>query len=163
MQTAQQTNRLDFLFTAGFQMVSTVPALSRYYMNEFQNSLTEFELSTPKTIDRLACKSCGQISLPGLSSRVEIRTKRKKEKNKKRKNVIENSCKCCGHTRLYHGSYKKKLPHMATVTTTTVPVATIVEKKKKNKGKKNSLKAMLTKSTQQQQQPSNLSDFLSFL
>lgn len=155
-QTAQQTSRLDFLFTAGFEMVSAVPSLSRYYMSEFQNSLTELELTAQKNIERLACKSCGQISIPGLSSRVEIKSKKRIEK-RKRQNQIVTTCLTCCNTSLYHGSYKKKLPQV----TISVPVV-VVDKKKKNKGKKNNLKAMLSKSTQQST-AGNLSDFLSFL
>ncbi|KAI7890918.1 uncharacterized protein EV154DRAFT_509986 [Mucor mucedo] len=167
MQTAQQTNRLDFLFAAGFEMVSRVPALSRYYMSEFQHSLTEFELTTPKTVARLACPSCGQIRIPGLSTHVAVVERQKRKKGKRPGNRIKTTCARCCHTSFYHGSYKHKLPTAATATATAAAVPmtpVVIEKKKKNKGKKNSLKAMLNKSTQQQKESTgNLSDFLSFL
>ncbi|KAG2210927.1 hypothetical protein INT47_000084 [Mucor saturninus] len=164
MQTAQQTNRLDFLFAAGFEMMSRVPALSRYYMSEFQHSLTEFELTTPKTVARLACPSCGQIRLPGLSTHVAIEGQKRK-KGKRPGNRIKTTCASCCHTSFYHGSYKHKLPTATAAAAAVVPTVTpvVIEKKKKNKGKKNSLKAMLNKSTQQKESTGNLADFLSFL
>lgn len=184
LQTHQQTNRLDFLFEAGHTMFSKCPSLSRYYMNEFQNTLTEYELTAYKPIARLSCKSCGQISIPGLNHHTEIT--RKKSKNKRNgvakktqsKNVIKSTCLTCGNTSLYHGSCKKKMPKVImqqepVVAETPIastppppppPTATADSslKKKKNKGKKNNLKALLSK----QQKPSNsggLGDFLSSL
>ncbi|CAO3700583.1 unnamed protein product [Rhizopus stolonifer] len=64
----QQTNRLDFLFNASHTMFSSCPSLSRYYMNEFQETLGEYELKPTKQIERLACQSCGQISIAGLNT-----------------------------------------------------------------------------------------------
>ncbi|KAI9275021.1 RNAse P Rpr2/Rpp21/SNM1 subunit domain-containing protein [Helicostylum pulchrum] len=168
LQTLQQTNRLDFLFTAGFEMFSAVPSLSRYYMNEFQHTLNEFELTAQKNIERLACKSCGQISVPGLSSRVEIVQKKAEKKRKQRKNKIQTTCLTCSRITLYHGSYKKKLPQPLSDTPAVEPVAPIMDsKKKKNKGKKNNLKALLSKSSTQAKNNNSgsggLGDFLSSL
>lgn len=122
LQTLQQTSRLDFLFTAGFEMLTRVPTMSRYYMTEFQHCLNEYELTTVKNISRLACTSCGQISIPGLTSQVEIKPRRpnrgkkshkkveKKKTTRNQQNVISITCKTCSNTNLYHGSYKKKIP-----------------------------------------------------
>ncbi|KAI7899398.1 uncharacterized protein BX663DRAFT_521613 [Cokeromyces recurvatus] len=90
-QTYQQVQRLDFLFNAGHSMLSMCPSLSRYYMNEFQNTLTEYELTASKPIARLSCTSCGQILIPGLTSKTEIIPK------------------------LYNGSFKKKMPRNETM------------------------------------------------
>ncbi|CEP19397.1 hypothetical protein [Parasitella parasitica] len=181
LQTHQQTNRLDFLFEAGHTMLSQCPPLSRYYMNEFQNTLTEYELVAHKTIARLSCKSCGQINVPGLNHKVAIIQKSHKNNSKKAatrtrsKNKIKSTCLTCGNTTLNHGSIKKKMPKLAmqqepVIKTTSnsdfSPMADVLSKKKKNKGKKNNLKALLSK---QQQQKSNnssgggLGDFLSSL
>lgn len=169
-------------------MLSQCPSLSRYYMNEFQNTLTEYELTAHKPIARLSCKSCGQINVPGLNHRVEIihQQSRKQNKTKKiiqSKNTIKSTCLTCGNTGLYHGSNKKKMPKLimqqepvivaakpiiTTSATTSANAATIKSlKKKKNKGKKNNIKALLNK----QQKPGNnssngsggLGDFLSSL
>lgn len=118
LQTHQQTNRLDFLFEAGHTMFSKCPSLSRYYMNEFQNTLTEYELTAHKPIARLSCKSCGQINIPGHNHHIEII--RKKSKNKgnvvakktQSKNLIKSTCLTCGNTSMYHGSCKKKMPKL---------------------------------------------------
>jgi RNase P subunit RPR2 len=171
LQTHQQTTRLDFLFEAGYTMFTSCPSLSRYYMNEFQNTLTEYELTAAKPTARLSCSSCGQINVPGLTSQVDIY---KKKKNKR--NLVRAICLSCRHTSLYHGSYKQKLAKQSCVTSKApvIPVATPtikpsdgpMSKKKKNKGKKNNLKALLNK------QPSSnssigggggLGDFLSSL
>lgn len=172
LQTHQQSNRLEFLFEAGYTMFTACPALSRYYMNEFRNTLTEYELTAAKPIARLSCSSCGQINVPGLTSKVDIRRK----KIKSNRNLVRSICLSCRNTNLYHGSYKKKLAKQKLVTS-EVPVSPIatpstiktsdvpISKKKKNKGKKNNLKALLTK---QQEKPSStgiggLGDFLSSL
>ncbi|KAL9541706.1 hypothetical protein MBANPS3_008968 [Mucor bainieri] len=172
LQTHQQTNRLDFLFEAGHTMFGSCPSLSRYYMNEFQNTLTEYELTAHKPIARLSCKSCGQINVPGLNHRVEIIHQQSRKQNKTKKIL-----------HLYHGSNKKKMPKLVmqqepviaatepitttpTITSTSIPTGESL-KKKKNKGKKNNLKALLNK----QQKPGNISsngsgglgDFLSSL
>jgi RNase P subunit RPR2 len=167
LQTHQQTSRLDFLFEAGFSMFNACPSLSRYYMNEFQNTLTEYELTAAKPIARLSCRSCGQINVAGLTSQVDI-TKKKK------RNLVRTICLSCRHTDLYHGSYKKKLTKISCVTS-KVPVSSIaaqptikmsdgpIDKKKKNKGKKNNLKALLTKQQQEKPISTGLGDFLSSL
>ncbi|KAK4519635.1 uncharacterized protein ATC70_009872 [Mucor velutinosus] len=188
LQTHQQTSRLDFLFEAGHTMLSQCPSLSRYYMNEFQNTLTEYELTAHKPIARLSCKSCGQINVPGLNHRIEIIHQQSKKQNKTKKtiqskNTIKSTCLTCGNTSLYHGSNKKKMPKLnmqqepviATVKPiTTTPATTSVGtptaeplKKKKNKGKKNNLKALLNKQQNSGNSSSNgtggLGDFLSSL
>ncbi|KAG2202263.1 hypothetical protein INT46_009989 [Mucor plumbeus] len=118
LQTHQQTNRLDFLFEAGHTMFSKCPSLSRYYMNEFQNTLTEYELTAHKPIARLSCKSCGQINIPGLNHHIEIVQKKTKKKanvvakKTQSKNLIKSTCLACGNTSLYHGSCKKKMPKL---------------------------------------------------
>ncbi|CAO0789338.1 unnamed protein product [Mucor circinelloides] len=187
LQSHQQTSRLDFLFEAGHTMLSECPSLSRYYMNEFQNTLTEYELTAHKPIARLSCKSCGQISIPGLNHRIEIIHKQSRKQNKTKKivqpNTIKSTCLTCGNTSLYHGSNKRKMPKLImqqvpviAAAKPIVPLAATASvsaptgeslKKKKNKGKKNNLKALLNK----QQKPNNsgnngsggLGDFLSSL
>ncbi|GAN10548.1 hypothetical protein MAM1_0368d10091 [Mucor ambiguus] len=188
LQTHQQTSRLDFLFEAGHTMFSQCPSLSRYYMNEFQNTLTEYELTAHKPIARLSCKSCGQINVPGLNHRIEITHHQSRKQNKTKKilqskNTIKSTCLTCGNTSLYHGSNKKKMPKpimqqesviaaakpiitTSAITSISAPTGESL-KKKKNKGKKNNLKALLSK----QQKPGNnnsnssggLGDFLSSL
>lgn len=186
-QSIQQTTRLDFLFEAGYTLLSTCPQLSRYYMNEFQNTLTEYELNLPKQTERFLCKRCGQIQISGLTQKVRLVKKTK----------ILNICLACQEQKKYHGTlkHKKTIPKNNTtqqpVAISNVqkqPVATSnVQKqpnvkqpivsakpniqtqptiaKKKNKGKKNNLQALLNKQQQQQQKPSNnsLNDFLSSL
>ncbi|KAI8637485.1 hypothetical protein BD408DRAFT_424434 [Parasitella parasitica] len=179
LQTNQQTNRLDFLFEAGHTLFSQCPSLSRYYMNEFQNTLAEYEVSAHKTIARLCCKSCGQINISGLNHRVEIiqqypkNNSKKAAKKSQSKNKIKSTCLTCGSTSLYHGSIKKKMPKLVkqqepmidpTSSSNISPIADPLSRKKKNKGKKNNLKALLSKQ-QQQQKPSSssgsgLGDFL---
>lgn len=169
LQPIQHTNRLDFLSAAGFEMFSVVPSLSRYYMSEFQHTLNEFGLTAQKNIERLTCTSCGQISVPGLSSRVEIIQKKGKKvtkEKKRRKNKVQTTCLTCGKKTLYHGSYKNKLPKPTSDKPFAIPETPVVEtKKKKNKGKKNNLKALLSKSNAQAESKSGggLGDFLSSL
>lgn len=169
-------------------MFGQCPSLSRYYMNEFQNTLTEYELTAHKPIARLSCKSCGQINVPGLNHRIEIihQQSRKQNKTKKiiqSKNTIKSTCLTCGNTSLYHGSNKKKMPKLimqqepviaaakpivaTPSTTSTSPSTGESLKKKKNKGKKNNLKALLNKQQKPGSSSSNggggLGDFLSSL
>jgi RNase P subunit RPR2 len=133
LQTLQQTSRLEFLFTAGFEMLTNVPSLSRYYMNEFQHSLNEFELTAVKNISRISCKSCGQIHIPGFNTKVEIKVKKtnrgkksnkvmNKAKTRTKQNVIQTTCLTCSNTNLYHGSYKKKIPKLVTSKSNIAPV-----------------------------------------
>ncbi|KAI8062787.1 uncharacterized protein B0P05DRAFT_581151 [Gilbertella persicaria] len=150
----QQTQRLDHLFTASYRMFTACPSLSRYYMNEFQNTLTEYELTS--ATERLSCSSCGQILVPGLNSQVRLISK--KRQHKPNKSLIRSMCFTCRHTKIYHGSYKKKIP-----TEETAPPVIEQGKKKKNKGKKNNLKALLSKPKPNTSTTGGLSDFLSSL
>ncbi|KAI8380387.1 hypothetical protein BD560DRAFT_388102 [Blakeslea trispora] len=168
LQSHQQTQRLDHLFTAGYSMFTSCPSLSRYYMNEFQNTLTEYDLTS--ATQRLSCSSCGQIIVPGLNSKVQLISKRRK--TKPNKSTIQTTCLTCSRVKVYHGSYKKKLakpvkakePTIAPVKPPIVNAPTVDQpKKKKNKNKKNSLKALLSKPSHQGGSGGNLSDFLSSL
>lgn len=174
----QQTNRLDFLFNASHTMFSSCPSLSRYYMNEFQETLGEYELKPTKQIERLACQSCGQISIAGLNTQVRVIQKNRKQKKKekrKSRNLIEMTCLTCQRVKVYHGSHKNKILKKTTTTTagmittmtTDVQRPAAVEnnnKKKKNKSK-NNLKALLAKQQQSatSSSSSSLGDFLSGL
>ncbi|KAG1048701.1 hypothetical protein G6F43_008926 [Rhizopus delemar] len=184
-QPVQQTSRLDFLFNASHVMFSQCPSLSRYYMNEFQQTLNEYELKPTKQIERLACQSCGEIAIPGLNTRVNIIQKSRREKKKMKKqtkNLVESTCLTCGRVKIFHGSFKNKIKTTPS-SVPTIPVTTShadkipntnkttqtvkveeTNKKKKNKGKNNNLKALLAK--QQTNNSSNngsLGDFLSGL
>lgn len=178
-QTLQQIQRVDFLFKAGHGMLFNVPSLSRYYMNEYHNTLLNYELTPHKGLNRVACKQCGQIRLPGLNTRVEL----VKYKNSKKRNRLLTTCTSCCRTMVYSGSNKKKIPARLqnapvvaveaaapAALTAKIPTqaAPITEKKKKNKGKKNSLKALLSKSnsnnnSNQSSGGGGLGDFLSSL
>ncbi|KAG1135899.1 hypothetical protein G6F37_012464 [Rhizopus arrhizus] len=182
-QPVQQTSRLDFLFNASNVMFSQCPSLSRYYMNEFQQTMNEYELKPTKQIERLACQSCGEIAIPGLNTRVNIIQKNRREKKKMKKqtkNLVESTCLTCGRVKIFHGSFKNKMKIKPSSVPTTVITSltdkipnkttqTVVKveetnKKKKNKGKNNNLKALLAK--QQTNNSSNngsLGDFLSGL
>ncbi|KAG1124072.1 hypothetical protein G6F42_009959 [Rhizopus arrhizus] len=183
-QPVQQTSRLDFLFNASHVMFSQCPSLSRYYMNEFQQTMNEYELKPTKQIERLACQSCGEIAIPGLNTRVNIIQKNRREKKKMKKqtkNLVESTCLTCGRVKIFHGSFKNKMktkpssvPTIPAIpsltdkipnkTTQTVVKVEEINKKKKNKGKNNNLKALLAK--QQTNNSSNngsLGDFLSGL
>lgn len=184
LQTLQQVQRVDFLFKAGHGMLFNVPSLSRYYMNEYHNTLLNYELTPHKGLNRVACKQCGQIRLPGFNTRVEL----VKYKNSKKRNRLLTTCTSCCRTMVYSGSNKKKIParlkdapavEAAAAVKTQQPLPTaaaaatapppMTEKKKKNKGKKNSLKALLSKSNNNNQSNSSggggggLGDFLSSL
>ncbi|OBZ83090.1 Uncharacterized protein C16C4.19 [Choanephora cucurbitarum] len=159
LQTHQQTQRLDHLFTAGYSMFTSCPSLSRYYMSEFQNTLIEYDLTS--ATERLACSSCGQIMVPGLNQKTRLISKRRK--NKPNKSTLQITCLTCSRVKVYHGSHKKKLP-MSVEQQPSVPVVEPMKKKKKNNNHKNSLKALLSKpKAQQNMTNSNLSDFLSSL
>ncbi|KAI8982166.1 RNAse P Rpr2/Rpp21/SNM1 subunit domain-containing protein [Mycotypha africana] len=118
LQSLQQSSRLDFLYEASYSVLGQCPSLSRYYMNEFQNTLAEYELTLPKSVQRSACTSCGQITLPGLNTKVDIVTddklkKMKKKKNKiasVKKNKIQYTCLACQRSKVYNGSFKRILP-----------------------------------------------------
>ncbi|KAI8359931.1 hypothetical protein EDC96DRAFT_235300 [Choanephora cucurbitarum] len=162
LQSHQQTQRLDHLFTAGYSMFTSCPSLSRYYMSEFQNTLIEYDLTS--ATERLACSSCGQIMVPGLNQKTQLISKRRK--NKPNKSTLQITCLTCSRVKVYHGSHKKKLPRvLSDEQQPSVPVVEPMKKKKKNNNnKKNSLKALLSKpKTQQNTTNSNLSDFLSSL
>ncbi|KAI8985434.1 RNAse P Rpr2/Rpp21/SNM1 subunit domain-containing protein [Pilobolus umbonatus] len=164
LQPLHQRQRLEFLFNASFNMFSSCPSLSRYYMNEFQSTLTEYDLTTVKHVERLACKSCGQITVPGLSASVSVIAKynrylKKRDRMAKKTNRVQVQCLACHHSRLYHGSHKKKIPTSnPSVQSTPKP-----SNKKKNKGKKNNLQALLQKKSPSDHPGGNLSDFLSSL
>ncbi|RCH82625.1 hypothetical protein CU098_006950 [Rhizopus stolonifer] len=87
----QQTNRLDFLFNASHTMFSSCPSLSRYYMNEFQETLGEYELKPTKQIERLACQSCGQISIAGLNTQKAEKEGKAKVKEFDRDDMLDMS------------------------------------------------------------------------
>jgi RNase P subunit RPR2 len=153
-------------------------------MNEFQQTMNEYELKPTKQIERLACQSCGEIAIPGLNTRVNIIQKNRREKKKMKKqtkNLVESTCLTCGRVKIFHGSFKNKMktkpssaPTIPVITsltdkipnktTQTVVKVEEINKKKKNKGKNNNLKALLAK--QQTNNSSNngsLGDFLSGL
>ncbi|KAI9485206.1 MAG: RNAse P Rpr2/Rpp21/SNM1 subunit domain-containing protein [Benjaminiella poitrasii] len=149
-QTHQQTQRLDFLFTASHAMFSACPSLSRYYMNEFQNTLTEYELTASKPIARLSCSSCGQILIPGLTSKTEITIKGKRRSNRQQKNRVRSTCLTCQRSKLYHGSFKQKIPKnesLRTNTINTVPTTATATKVVKTVHKTTVTKATVTKTT----------------
>ena len=154
-QTHHEIQRADFLFKAGHGFLFSIPSLSRYYMNEHHSTLQEYQLTPHKSLDKIACKSCGQIRLPGYNTKVAL------VKKNKRKNALKTTCLACCRTMHSSGSSKKSLPKPIKEEKIIVPVHDV--KKKKNKGKKNNLKALLNKSATTTTTSHNLGDFLSSL
>ncbi|KAI8335488.1 RNAse P Rpr2/Rpp21/SNM1 subunit domain-containing protein [Chlamydoabsidia padenii] len=124
MATKQQAGRLDFLLQASNLMVLQNPALSRFYLSHYQETLRLHQLSAPKAIDRLGCPRCGQVYLAGLNTSVELVPKgsnhQDKNKNKlaqqkkNKKNTLVYTCHACQYGRKFNGSFKRYIPSTST-------------------------------------------------
>jgi RNase P subunit RPR2 len=86
MASQDVSNRLQFLWNASHTLLPTVPSLSAFYMQRFNQFAAEKELNLAEAVKRNYCGYCGSIFLPGLNSQVRIEpNKKRKGKNKRKK------------------------------------------------------------------------------
>ncbi|CAG8592548.1 6192_t:CDS:2 [Funneliformis mosseae] len=88
MTSRDASNRLQFLWNASHTLLSTVPSLSAFYMQQFNQFAGEKELNLAEAVKRKYCSYCGSIFLPGLNS--QIRIEKNKRREKRRKLVVDN-------------------------------------------------------------------------
>src|ERR1043165_2625631 len=92
--TSQDTsNRLQFLWNASHKLLSTVPSLSAFYMQQFNKFAGEKELNLAEAVKRKYCSYCGSIFLPGINSQIRIEKRKKRKRKDKRKELIDKNDK----------------------------------------------------------------------
>ena len=79
------SSRLQFLWNASHTLLPTVPSLSAFYMQQFNQFAAEKELNLAEAVKRKYCSYCGSIFLPGLNCQVRIETNKKRKSKSKRK------------------------------------------------------------------------------
>ncbi|GBC00318.1 hypothetical protein RclHR1_03810007 [Rhizophagus clarus] len=84
MTSQDASNRLQFLWDASHTFLSTVPSLSAFYMQQFNQFSAEKELKLSEAVKRKYCNYCGNIFLPGINSQVRIEKNKKRKRNKKK-------------------------------------------------------------------------------
>ncbi|RIA92481.1 RNAse P Rpr2/Rpp21/SNM1 subunit domain-containing protein [Glomus cerebriforme] len=86
MATQDTSTRLQFLWNASHTFLPTIPSLSAFYMQQFNQFSAEKELNLAEAVKRKYCSYCGSIFLPGLNSQVRIEKKKKRKRGNKKKN-----------------------------------------------------------------------------
>lgn len=89
MTSQDASNRLQFLWNASHTFLSTVPSLSAFYMQQFNQFSAEKELSLAEAVKRKYCSYCGSIFLPGINSQVRIEKNKKRKGNKKKNSDLD--------------------------------------------------------------------------
>ncbi|KAI8373005.1 uncharacterized protein BYT42DRAFT_616194 [Radiomyces spectabilis] len=124
MSSKAQLSRLDHLAKASHALTLSCPSLSRFYMNQLQQNVRDFDIEPGKAFRRLACVKCGQLILPGKYTSVTLKKKGSKEKGTKRKNQLVYRCNACCYSYALKGSHRNLIPISATRGTqplTTMP------------------------------------------
>ncbi|CAI2184085.1 7793_t:CDS:2 [Funneliformis geosporum] len=91
MTSRDASNRLQFLWNASHSLLSTVPSLSAFYMQQFNQFAGEKELNLAEAVKRKYCSYCGSIFLPGLNSQIRIEKNKRRDKKRKLVDDIVNN------------------------------------------------------------------------
>jgi RNase P subunit RPR2 len=162
--------KLAFLFTAGHSQFASCPELANFYMQQFQRTADQADVTLADAVQRLQCSHCGALFASGVNC--TVRTNNAKSKKSKYRNKISSTCHTCHHRTIAPGATTTALkrlgrPSSDPVKTLIKPAPKPVEAgtKKKPKKKKLDLQAMIKQQTQPSKEKTSfgLDDFLSSL
>ncbi|GET01877.1 RNAse P Rpr2/Rpp21/SNM1 subunit domain-containing protein [Rhizophagus clarus] len=89
MTSQDASNRLQFLWDASHTFLSTVPSLSAFYMQQFNQFSAEKELKLSEAVKRKYCNYCGNIFLPvGQPKESNLIKQEKNSQEKKEKRQV---------------------------------------------------------------------------
>lgn len=98
-------SRGTFLYEASRSLLSTSPALSRYYGTQFQQLTEEDDdIHVHPTVQQHMCPQCGQMYTPGLNCKVALRRGRRRTKRTTKREDIVYTCRACHGTLHMPGS-----------------------------------------------------------
>ncbi|RIB28893.1 hypothetical protein C2G38_2156694 [Gigaspora rosea] len=87
MNEEDTKKRLHFLWGASHTLLPTVPGLSAFYMQKFNQCAAEEDLNLADSVKRKYCAHCGNIFVPGMNTRVRINVKKKRKRRDKKKKL----------------------------------------------------------------------------
>lgn len=169
--------KLSFLFKASNTQFASCPELCNFYMQQFQKTAQDANVTLADAVQRLHCSHCGALFVAGVNCTVRVNTvgaqqRKKKAIAKRCRNTIQSTCHTCKHQTVLPGSTTAGLktlgkPSLSKISSETSksPALPVDAGKKKTKKKKLDLQAMI----KQKSQPTNnassfgLDDFLSSL
>ncbi|KAJ2963343.1 hypothetical protein NQZ79_g1625 [Umbelopsis isabellina] len=164
--------KLAFLFKAGHTQFASCPELANFYMQQFQRTADQADVTLAEAVQRLQCSQCGALFASGVNC--TVRTDSSRSKKLKCRNKISSTCHTCHHHTTTPGVTTTTLKRLGRPSSNPLkmitkpappPKSMEAGSKKKPKKKKLDLQAMIKQQNQPAKEKASfgLDDFLSSL
>ncbi|CAG8599631.1 15298_t:CDS:2 [Dentiscutata erythropus] len=103
MNEEDTKKRLHFLWGASHTLLPTVPGLSAFYMQKFNQCAAEEDLNLADGVKRKFCAHCGNIFVPGMNTQNDLKHTNHRQ-HQGHKNVLSYVCTLCKTEARFAGS-----------------------------------------------------------